>query len=432
MGVEALKLLGQAIHLDPDIRREIKDGLDTPTYSPYLAEMLRYTIEGVQNGILKSELVEPALGNAARLFVLADWDYRKGQKPLSGEALARHQANVLAGKIELVSPEAATTDEQGIRQVETADSFLSNQGIQATLTAINYGAFFRPQTMASATRTLDRRAIDKLLAIVDSTQEAMPHLSVSNWAIGQTVAGIYRYVAELPFGRLRIFDIGSGHGATIAATTSSIHNSDGINRRPELSITGLETTPEFYQELTGFVRRDEGIAALNLKPVEDVGESELEISRFSALTTVRGDALNSLQRSNLSSGVEDSDITVITANYSWHRFSGHAKAAIMRMFHPLPNTIFIIGDLAQNTSVINRRYFNLGVNGPLNCGNRHLSHQFGNFGYEVVDLDRERPSALDPRLTKRISYDNTHNDGHLWIAYWGRLASEALHLVPAV
>ena len=97
--IEALELLRQTIRLDPDTQREIKHGLATPTYGPYLAKMLWHAAEGVQNGTLNIEFVEPALGAAAMLFHLADKDYRTGQNPLSGEALARHQANVLAGKI---------------------------------------------------------------------------------------------------------------------------------------------------------------------------------------------------------------------------------------------------------------------------------------------------------------------------------------------
>lgn len=428
-----LDSLDRTIRLDPDIKREIKRGLETLIYEPYLAEMVNYAAAGVRDGKLDGEIVDLALCDAAMLFHFADQDYREGKEhPLSGELLAKHQANVLAGKIELVPPEFTTTLQQGIRQVQRANQLLTVPEIQATLAAINYGAFFRPQTMASATRTLlDRGKIDKLLATVDSTQEAMPHLSVSNWAIGQIVAGVYRHLAQSSSGRLRIVDIGSGHGATIAAITSSIGSLEGISRRPELAITGLEVTPEFYDELVEFAQKDEGIAGLNLTQDSVIGASQPIISRFGTLTTARGDALNILQRSKLGSGVQDSDITVVTANYSWHRLSSRAKADIMSMFRSLPNMIFIIGDLAQNTSIINSRYFNLGVNGPLNCGNLDLQHQFEQYGYFVVNLERQRPASLDPRLANRISRDDKTNDGHLWIARWGREAFDALNLAPA-
>lgn len=101
----------------------------------------------------------------------------------------------------------------------------------------------------------------------------------------------------------------------------------------------------------------------------------------------------------------------------------------MKLFSRLPNIIFIIGDLAQNTSPINRRYFNLAANGPLNAGNRSLTHNFERFGYSVVDLDRFRPAALDPRLARRLAHDHKYEDGHLWIAHRGRNAYEALNLV---
>lgn len=129
----------------------------------------------------------------------------------------------------------------------------------------------------------------------------------------------------------------------------------------------------------------------------------------------------------------EDEITVITANYAWHRLTSVQKAKITRLFCQASNPIFIIGDLAENTSVINKRYFNLAANGPLNCGNPNLRNIFGNWDYyySLLDLEKQRPASLDPRIAKRLLQDNKKNDGHLWIAHYGKHTWEALNLVNA-
>jgi hypothetical protein len=69
------------------------------------------------------------------------------------------------GDIRFVSEEAATTVTEGVMQVTTANTTLYplKSRIEAAMAALNYGATFKPQTMADASRTLDRREIDDLL-----------------------------------------------------------------------------------------------------------------------------------------------------------------------------------------------------------------------------------------------------------------------------
>lgn len=406
MQVETIELLRQTIpSFDQGTQREIEHGLTTPTYAPFLAEMARYSAGAIRSGtLLDSQLVGLALVTASKLFCMADEDYRLGGNPvLSGEALKRHQANVLAGKIELVPREFGTTPEQSIRQVDRANaSLLRFPDIAAIMAAINYGALFRPQTMASATRTLERHELSRLLALVDSSQEAMPHLTVSNWAISQVSAGLYQHMAQLGLGRIRIIDIGSGPGGTIAAQTSSILDLGDIGRRPELAISALEITPEYIDQITHFAQEDKGIATLNLRPNHHSWEAGANISSYGGLTIVRGDAVNSIIRSDIDSNFQPSDLTVVTANYSLHRFSSIPKGDIINLFSRIPNCVLIFGDLVDNTSLVNSLYFNLGANGPLNCGNRYLSNILESSGFSIVDLSRERPSTLDPRLAQEI------------------------------
>lgn len=430
----AVQRLSETIHLDPDVRSYLNKGVATRVYGPFLEAMIDFGIDKIKEGSFSPGSIETALCNSAGCFYWADQDYAKQDKVLSDEQLERHQANVLNGTIELVPRDVGVSDEVSIKQVETADTLISvnNSNVQAAIAALNYGVFFRPQTMASATRTLDRRQIDDLLASLDSTQEAMPHLTVTNWAIGQTFAGIYRYVAKSN-GRLRMrhFDIGSGHGATLAAITNSVNNLEVIDKRPGLAITALEATPEFYRELNEFTSGPEGAALIGLDTTSRNAEPGMGISEFEVVTTVMGDAVTALQNMDHYFFSRDDEITVITANYSWHRLNSAQKFQVMRLFAHAANPIFIIGDLAQNTSVINERYFNLAANGPLNCGNRSLRNMFGNWDqyYVQVDLEREKPASLDPKICRRLLKDRKDNDGHLWITYRGRYTEEALNLV---
>lgn len=264
--IEAVELLSEITHPERDERDYINKGLISRIYGPYLDALIRHGIEKIKDGTNNPDITQRAICIAAGAYYWADQDYAKQNRVLNEEQLRRHQANVLNGTIALVPAETAVSNEASIRQVTTTDQFLSLQPseVQAVLSALNYGAFFRPQTMASATRTLARSEIDELLSSLDSTQEAMPHLSVSNWAIGQTLAGIYQYVAQSNGLKLRHFDIGSGHGATIAAIFNCIGNL-GIDRKPQMASTVFETTPEFYQELVEFADRPEGASLVGLE-----------------------------------------------------------------------------------------------------------------------------------------------------------------------
>lgn len=427
----AVEALSDVIKFDPEIRAEIDGGVCTPTYGSVLDAMVAHAVEGIQEGSFKPETVEKALGTAASLYIYADRDYRQQADHLSGESLTNHQTNVLNGVIELIPVEAAVSIEHSTRQVKTADDFLSYKpsDVEATLAALNYGSFFRPQTMASAARTLDHREVSELLETAASTREAMPHLTVSNWVIGQIVAEVYRYAGQSDRPpRLRTIDMGSGPGATLAAITNSLANVEDIDHRPEVAITALEATPEFYKELSAFAIRDESATILELERASSTSTKSGEmLSEFGTLTTVGTDAVTFLENMRLPDTAVRDEIVVVTANYSWHRLGSAKKGEIMRRLSSLPNIIFVIGDLATNTSTVNRRYFNLAANGPLNTGNQYTRQQFGKFGYSVYDLSRYHPAGLDPRLVRRLAHDHLHEDGHLWIASWGEHATNALY-----
>lgn len=430
----AVQALVDVTPITDSTRGKLIRGVGTQVYGPFLERMVTHATVRIEAGAIDPQPAVSALQFASALYVASDRKYSRNVHALRGELLERHQANVLDGTIALVPESAAVTQGESVAQVLFANDLLNRATPQteAALSALNYGSMFREGTMASATRTLDRREIEDLIETADSTQESMPHLSVSNWAIGQTVAGIYRELArpDIPK-RLRVIDIGSGHGSTIAAITNSLQHVEDIDKRPDLAITALETTPEFYAELTRFAENDQAAADLRLERVRKSSDKADNISEFGALTTINADAITTIKNADLSDWMNEDDVTVVTANYAFHRLPQTSKNIILERFSHLPNVIFLIGDLAQNTSTINRRYFNLAANGPLNPGNRNLTRQISKFGYDQVDLEKLRPASLDSRLARRISNDHRNNDGHLWIAYSGIETLEALNLVPA-
>lgn len=427
---ETLQFLQETAPQQPDLQRELEAGLATRVYGPFLERMIDYGKKSILKEDLDSESAVNALVIASRLYQAADQDYAAQEHTLTDEELAVHQANVLNGDIAPVPKEKAVSYENSVAQVERGDNAFYDQpdSVQAALADINYGAFFRPQTMASADRTLDK-SVDELISIPVDKMEAMPHLTVSNWAIGQTLAGIYRNISrhsDSP--RLRVIDIGSGQGATIAAITNSL-GSEEVDGKPVLSITGIEVTKGFYDDLSNFTETDNGTNSLGLRPVRYKPEDGTSISEPGTITTIKADAVQALR--NLDISEDPNQLTVITANYSLHRLGRRKKMEILDLISQIPNVIFLVGDLAQNTSEVNRRYFNLGANGPLNAGNLYLKELFESFGFDVVNLDRERPDYLDPRLAKRLASDDKLKDGHLWIAHGGNLATEVLDLVAA-
>ncbi|MDO8553710.1 MAG: hypothetical protein Q7S22_02795 [Candidatus Micrarchaeota archaeon] len=428
---ETLQYLQDTAPQNPDVRHELEAGLATRVYGPYLGRMLDYGAGRIMDGTLSHNSVISALVIAAKLYQAADQDYATQENTLTDEELATHQTNVLNGDIVPVSEEQAVSYGNSVAQVERADNVFYDQPdeVQAALAEINYGAFFGPQTMASAARTLDRRGVNKLVSTPKEDMEAMPHLTVSNWAIGQTLAGIYRNVSRLIRSpRIRVIDIGSGQGATLAAITNSL-SSEEVDNKPVLSITGVEVTKGFYDDLSNFTETDQGASSLGLRPVRYRPEDGTSISEPGTITTINADAVQALK--NLDTLGDPNQLTVITANYSLHRLGRRKKMEILDFISQTPNVIFLIGDLAQNTSEVNRRYFNLGVNGPLNAGNLYLRELFESFGFDVARLDTERPDSLDPRLAKRLASDDKLKDGHLWIAHRGALTAGALNLMAA-
>lgn len=417
------------LNLTAETHKTIEAGRTAYLFGVFLDPMIKVGLSHVAHGSMDQQTVSLALSTIAKLYTLSGNDYEQQPKKLTGDDLTNHQRNVLNGDIVLVAPQQELNEENRLAQLRQANETLSElpPAVQAIIAELNYEGFFRPQTMAGGAHTRDRNELDQLLASLGTEQDAMPHLTLTNWAIGQISGGIYSYTSETNK-VLKIIDTGSGPGGTVAAITDRLLNTKRANAKG-LAITCVETAQGFYDQLELFTQDDNVIDELGLKVKSLDSPSSERISEPGSLTTVKSDALSALKRLDLSSATQD-DIIIITGNYSWHRLAGRTKQEIMDLFAHVPNVIFVVGDFAHHGNPVAKQYFCLGANGPLNVGNIGLGAQFIKSGYSLVDLKHQRPTSLDERIARKIVHADKDPDidGHLWIAYKGKLAEKALSL----
>ena len=421
---------------DKDLTRDrILEGLQTEIYGPIFAEIVNYAKELVGKGHYNVLPMSIGLEIAGSLYSRANSRYLTQDHVLAGDELAAFQAQVLAGDLPLVDLRFATTHSNAIDQLIQADRALRGDdiGIQASLAAANYGAIFGPQTMTSGSRiTAKLDGGDSPYELDQASYDGMTHLDTSNVIIGNIVEGVVRHSTLVHSGkqRIRIFDIGSGHGATLAAVLHSIAGKNDTSNLPAIAVTGIEATPTFYDELYEFANGPYGASALRLNLGERSTENNIP-SQFGEVHLVRGNA-PSIIDSMVGLPINNKDeTTIVVANYVFHRLPSDKKAAIIARFAQLENVILIIGDLRQDTSEINCRDFNLAANGPLNTGNLILTAQMAKAGFEVIDPADAVPASIDKRLAPNILGDSLdpRRDGHLFLAVKGERALASLSLV---
>ncbi len=420
--------------LSPEAQKTLEAGRKSYLFGIFLDPMITVGINHISDGSMDQGNVNTALLTIAELFHLSGEDYEKQAGKLTGDTLSAHQRNILNGSIVLVTPGEGMNEANRLAQLRRSDEALSKlpPEIQAIIAELNYEAFFRPQTMAGGIETRARNELNQLLTSLGTEQDAMPHLTLTNWAIGQIVGGIASSVSKTSeTSNLRIIDIGSGPGGTVAAITDRLLDAETEGER--VAITCIETTQGFYDQLRSFTEGDDVIANLGLE-VNSLGAnpSNRSISKAGSLTTIKSDALSALKSLDLES-INQDDIVLITGNYSWHRLDQRTKQQIIDLFANIPNIMFLLGDFAHHGNPVAKQYFCLGANGPLNIGNIGLGEQFVKSGFSLVDLELQRPASLDKRIARKIIYDDQDPDidGHLWIAYKGELTKQALNLVES-
>ncbi|MDP3994943.1 MAG: hypothetical protein Q8P91_03865 [bacterium] len=432
--IKALPIDLHPLDLSTEAQKIIEAGRRAYLFGVFLDPMIKTGINHITDDSMDRKDISTALSTIAKLYRLSGEDYKKQPEKLTESSLATHQRNVLDGNIILVDPQEEMNETNRIAQLKRSNEALSKlpPEIQAIIAELNYEAFFHPQTMADGTKTRTRNELNQLLTSWGAEQDAMPHLTLTNWAIGQIAGGIYSFISKAnKAGELKIIDIGSGPGGTVAAITDRLLYAKTENKR--LAVTCVETTQGFYDQLRLFTEGDSVIADLGLKVKSlDPKSSEKNISETGSLTTVKLDVLNALKRLDLGS-VCQNNIVLITGNYSWHRLDRRTKQKIIDILTKAPNVIFLLGDFAYHGNPVAKQYFCLGANGPLNVGNIGLGKQFIKSGYSLVDLGNQKPASLDKRVAKKIVHDekDPNVDGHLWIAYKGKLAKQALNFVKS-
>lgn len=413
-------------------KKAMRAAPDLSLYGPYFSAMVNHAAEMVEQGLVDDpQITGRALGIVAELYTRANRRYDR--KPWPKKVLKEHQYNVLHGILKPVEEKYRTTRAEGIRQVRAANALLTGEvdGVESEISRYNYGGcFFGKGTMADASRTLLRGDSDDL--IENNDHSAMPHLSISNYVIGQTIASIMKFAKERDDVKVRVFDYGSGHGATLAAIFRSINRFGAVMDPSRVAFTAIETTKPFFDTLLNFARnKRKGAPSIGLK-VSKARNGSDDFSRFGFLTAVYGDAPAAFKRLNKKGMGGKDEIIVLDANYVNHRIPDDKKAEILGSVRDCENVVIAFGDLIRNTSIINRGLFNRGANGPVNCGNEQLRELLEAEGFEIIDLAREKPELLEDSLADRMVHDDIDpdKDGHAWIAVRGALARESLGLAP--
>ncbi len=340
--------------------------------------------------------------------------------------IGRLQVNVAQGVIDLVSEQYGMIAQEGRDQVEFADGAFSllRQRVQLLLAGLNY-ATFTGKTMLTGRALLGGSdGLDLSGWTERQTQQSMPHLVLSNTAIGQIVSALLQRGKEGDL--FSIVDIGSGTGCTLAGSILGVRDSveNGFNEK-RLSMTGIEGGRRFFNdELLPFVDiAVDKLADFSLsKTVCYRPEThELESGQFNL---VYGEVLESLKQLRFSKEVQ-AGVVVITANYVWHRLPRAVKDAMIKeIAEKSPNSIFLVADLVQNASEVNRRYFNFRDNGLLNCGNVGLDDVFKFNGYRLIELNQSTaPKTMDARLAQQIGKGTT-TDSIFYVAYRGSKAAD--------
>lgn len=321
----------------------------------------------------------------------------------------------------LLPPRFAMTPDEGLNQVLQADTVLTEarQQVIEALSNANYSLYFTPKVMATAA-DIPEASIEDLIR-TDGV-EKMPHLVRTNLAIGQIVS---RLAADVK-GKLTIVDIGSGTGATLASIFGELN---GAHSFENTNVVGIEPNRDFARSLRDFAI-SAGKQARGANP--DFG---ISFSKNSDLVIAKPELQiirNPISEVNLSGNVlpqGDADVAIITANYALHRLtSSETTELAQRLGESAENVICLFADLIANGSEINRRHFNFGNNGPLNCGNIALQKSLESAGFTVRKVgESEPPKSVHPELATKIAAE-AENDGHMWVAYKG---PEAKRLVQA-
>ncbi len=400
-------------------------------YGPVVASNLEF---------MRQQETEPATALAAALTLsgltrASAMHYRQdeyGLRPNMSESglhafefaseLATMQGRMAEGEAPYLLPaKFAMSKNEGTAQAIRADVFLTEAGtdVGVVLSDANYGLYFTPKVMATAA-DIPNTSIEEVIE-ADGV-EKMPHLVRTNLAIGQIVGQLARDAK----GNFTVIDIGSGTGATLASIFGELNGTHSFERT---NVVAVEPSRDFARTLQDFAIKA-GKQAVKANPefgISISSNSDLVIAKPELQIVRKPISKVDLSNNVLPQGKDD--IAVITANYSLHRLTSQDTAKLAKTLgESAQNVICLIADLMANGSEINRRHFNFGNNGPLNCGNLELQQALEAAGFVVRKVGEVAPpKPVHGALAEKIALE-ANNDGHMWIAFKG---SEAERLVSA-
>ncbi len=412
----------------PTIRRYVEIAARSPQFGSGLAGGNPVSADVAVQGIdLLAEAALQSQGNfQLRLPGVTEYSGFKG-------AIKRLQRDVVRGKIRLMPEQYAMTVREGQAQVSFADEAFGNRDddAQRLMAAWNY-AIFTGKTMCSGMDLVAGRVTNLREWSERGLQESMPHLVISNMGIGEAFGAINKAASKIGIPVWQI-DIGSGSGTTIGGSFLGLIKAAEMGAKldpRQLGVVGVEVTVPMFDQLNKF-----GQVAIN-KLNQALGSGEqmsLRTVRSSGsvpvkpgeLLLVNGDAAKSVAALEFPDKTDKGGLKVVTANYSWHRLPTDVKGGLIKsVLQGSDDVIFLIADLAQNGSVVNRRYFNFRDNGLLNCGNIHLGYLWRTNGLASFELNENNaPSNMDPRLARRLS-EGTTSDSFFQVAFKGPIAQE--------
>lgn len=258
------------------------------------------------------------------------------------------------------------TREESIAQCLRSDAaFTEHPELQKLLADANY-SFFTGKTMATATDTLDGR------------YDGMPHLVTGNLVLGYLVAAYILDKFNTGTQDFHITDLGSGSGSTIAGIVYGLSSiDDALSRKISVTITGVEGC-----------------------------DAHINILEDTMLPAIR-DRVSRLNNMDVSIDVAYADITrhglawapahIITTNYVLHRLADRDKDELVRYAMSSGNQVaLLVSDMFRNTSLINRSYFNFGMNGILNPGNHpeFMEYAMREHGFRVWSVGESSANDL--------------------------------------
>jgi|GEM_PF-5318997 len=394
--------------------RAVVGGVKDSIYGIAVASNLRFFRTAHHSA--RTEHVPHIIDTLLTLTHASEMDYRTDKyerRPKgwyrSGEF--REEVAALHDAIAIGKPDASIMSHpmiitEGIQQVERADSVLGSPaaasiGAQRHLADANYATTFSNRTMLSAAAFPDTtpKGIAKMTG-----NEQMPWLTKTNVASALVAKAVVQ-AARKDKGTIDIFDAGSGTGATLAAFVAALGGRSAGNDLSHVSITAMESNPQFLPLLTHFAPT--AAAQLATRKHGPFGVQDYITHSTSAdvrnIGIMEGDVVGALQAIPLAE--HPKDITVVVENYVFHRVPSVDKLKIFQWLSQASNSLFLFGDLARNGSYINRAYFNFTNNGPLNTGNRGLLHLLNGQGFTVLPTHESIPRELQAAIAAEQEND---------------------------